>query len=107
MLVISESQVDYAVYSGHIILDLTTQGLALTAEMLRAAERVTAPQPAFFFPTISLSPGNLNMECPSDVMIMFSEPEGKANECIFFFFLNECILKTTRLSEIVPLKSRA
>lgn len=99
MLVISESQVDYAVSSGHIIPDLTTQGPALTAEMLRAAERVTAPQPAFFFPpTISLSPGNLNMECPLDVMIMFSEPEGKAKECI---------LKTTRLSEIVLLKSRA
>lgn len=39
------------------------------------------------------------MECPLNVKIMFSEPEGKANKCV--------PVKTPRLSEMIPLKSKA
>jgi len=55
------------------------QDPAQTAEMLRTALKGHSARVCFYFLTISLLTGNLNRECPLDVMIMFSEPEGKAS----------------------------
>lgn len=46
---------------------------------LGAALEGHSARACFYFPTVSLLTGNLNGECPLDVMIMFSEPEGKAS----------------------------